>query len=305
MKTYLFVLLILLVACIASCGTTPDKTNTPGAAANQKQDLLSLTQLNRVAADSVSSAVNENDKDEVYQNGQQPYLDWDKKIIKTADIQSESKDYKIYNQQLHHLIKHYGGWTAAEDETQEPYKLSNRISIKVPINQFEAMVQAITGLDGKLVEKKISSEDVTGQVVDARGRIEAKKQVRERYMELLKQAKTMEDILKVQEEINGIHEELELTSTRLESLQHQSAYSTININFFQWVNGEAPKPDGEFSFGSRLVNALENGARWLMELTIGLLSIWPLLIASILFYMYIRRKNFLKTTTVKAKTDNK
>ena len=49
----------------------------------------------------------------------------------------------------------------------------------------------------KINEKQITSEDVSAEYVDSRSRLEAKKQVRFRYLELLKGAKNMSDITEV------------------------------------------------------------------------------------------------------------
>ena len=62
---------------------------------------------------------------------------------------------------------------------------------------------------------KISTEDVTGEVVDTRARMEAKKQMRDRYLALLKQARNMKEILEVQTEINTIQEDIESASGRV------------------------------------------------------------------------------------------
>ena len=87
----------------------------------------------------------------------------------------------------------------------------------------------------ELNEKKITSEDVTTEVIDTRSRLEAKKQVRLRYLDLLKQAKNMEEILSVQSEINGIQEQIESAAGRMEYLQHSSSFSTIHLTLLPGI----------------------------------------------------------------------
>ena len=60
------------------------------------------------------------------------------------------------------------------------------------------------------------------QAVDTRSRLEAKKQVRLRYLDFLKEAKNVEEILNVQSQINGIQEDIEAASGRLDYLNHAS-----------------------------------------------------------------------------------
>ena len=141
---------------------------------------------------------NEPDKAKQIQQTPQAKPDWDKKIIKTAALNLKVKDYKAYNSSLRDKIKQAGGYVAQEQQTQSDYKIENAISIKVPVDQFDNAVTLITSGVEELNEKKITSQDVTTEVVDVRSRLESKKQVRLRYLDLLKQAKNMQDILSVQ-----------------------------------------------------------------------------------------------------------
>ena len=144
------------------------------------------------------------------QNPQQPNttttvnMDWEKKIVKNADLNLEVTDYNAYNQQVHTSVKQWGGYVAQETQQSSEYKKENTITIKVPVDQFDNIVTALTSGKEKVIVKKITSEDVTGEVVDTRARMEAKRQIRQRYMDFLKQARNMEEILQVQNVINGL-----------------------------------------------------------------------------------------------------
>ncbi|MEJ7822849.1 MAG: DUF4349 domain-containing protein, partial [Chitinophagaceae bacterium] len=154
--------------------------------------------------------------------------DWDKKIIKTAFLKLEVKDFKTYSNIVHQAAKQYGGYVANEEQNQSEEKIESTISIKVPVEKFESIMNQLTSGAEKMVEKKITTEDVTGEVVDTKSRLLAKAQMRLKYLEFLKQSKNMEDVLKVQSEINNIQEEIESASGRVNYLSHQSAFSTVN-----------------------------------------------------------------------------
>ncbi len=221
--------------------------------------------------------------------------DWDKKIIKTASLNLEIKDYNAYNSSLRDKIKQTGGYVAQEQQTQSEYKIENTITIKVPVDQFDNAVNLVTASVKEINEKKITSEDVTTEVIDTRSRLEAKKQVRLRYLDLLKQAKNMEEILSVQSEINGIQEEIESAAGRIEYLSHSSSFSTINLTFYQILNVTAKDTDKP-SFSTKLGAAFRNGWNWIGEVFVGIVSIWPLLL--MIFAGFIIYKK-TKTPTVK------
>lgn len=223
--------------------------------------------------------------------------DWDKKIIKTANLEIEIKDFKKYYQELREKIRNHGGYIAQEEQTQDDYRTQNHISIKVPADQFESAVSAITENADKLIEKKITSQDVTTEFVDTRSRLESKKQVRQRYIDLLKQAKNMEEILSVQSEINQIQEEIESASGRIEYLGHSSAFSTINLNFYQVLNPQA-KSNGNPSYGTKIIQAFKTGWDWVADIFVGLISIWPLFLIILVLLIFLRRIKWIKLKQV-------
>ncbi|HET9826268.1 MAG TPA: DUF4349 domain-containing protein [Chitinophagaceae bacterium] len=61
----------------------------------------------------------------------------------------------------------------------------------------------------------------------------------------------MQDILNVQNEINGIQEDIEAAAGRIEYLSHSSSYSTINLTYFQILDASA-KNNGDVSYGTKL-----------------------------------------------------
>ena len=288
---------ILAVALFISCKNE-----------NRKESLAVLrTDLEKSKEDKLQDDVNKNgivadfkdsiatpqeEPDKAKKNQQSPVVkqDWDKKIIKTANLNLEVKDYNIYNTSLREKLKQFGGYIAQEEQSQSEYKIENIITIKIPVAQFDDAVNSISSNAKELHEKKITSEDVTTEVIDTRSRLEAKKQVRLRYLDLLKQAKNMEEILSVQSEINGIQEQIESAAGRMEYLQHSSSFSTIHLTFYQVLNGAAIDSDKP-TFSTRITNAFRFGWNWVGELSIGVISIWPLLLAVVGIIILYKRSN--------------
>ncbi len=222
-----------------------------------------------------------------------PHPDWNKKIIKNAALNFEVKDYKSFYASFREKVKSVGGYVAQEEQTQSEYKIENTIAIKVPVDQFDNAVNLLSANAEKINEKKITSQDVTTEFVDTRSRIESKKQVRERYIDLLKQAKNMEEILNVQSEINGIQEEIESASGRIQYLGHSSAFSTINLTYYQVLNSAAVDNEKP-SFGKEVASAFKTGWSWVTDLFVALVSIWPLFIVSFFAYLLYKKMKPIK-----------
>ena len=168
----------------------------PSEQQNKASKNFSSPEDNILTVDTTVSSKNNNNN--VLQSGSP---DWDKKIIKTAHVTLELKDYNTYNNMLHGKLKSFGAYIAQEQQSETDEQISSDITIKVPVDKFDDLMNSLSGDDVKLLEKNVSTEDVTGEVVDTKSRIEAKQQARLRYLELLKQAKNMNEILQVQNEI--------------------------------------------------------------------------------------------------------
>lgn len=223
------------------------------------------------------------------------HIDWDKKIIKTATVKLEVKNIKKYNEIVHTTIRRFGGYIAQEEQHLTDEILETTLSIKVPAGQFETTMNELSASDAKVMEQRITSEDVTGEFIDTRSRLESKKQVRLKYLEFLKESKNIEEVLKVQGEINDIQEDIEAGAGRMEYLSHQSALSTINLTFYQPVNGFKPV-DLSPSFLTRAGNAFKAGTDWIAELLVAIISVWPLLLLTTVGVFMYKRLKFNKSS---------
>lgn len=222
--------------------------------------------------------------------------EWDKKIVKSATLNMEVKNFKSFSQGLTDRVRSYGGYISADVQNSSDYKIESVVTIRVPVDKFDAAMNDFVKDADKLNEKRISAEDQTREFFDSRSRLEAKKQVRLRYLDLLKQAKNMSEILEVQQEINDIQEEIEVVSGRINEINQTAAMSTIHLTFYQVLDHSAStdKTDGFFT---RLLNAFAKGWTWIGELIIGLSTIWPLLLGIAIAAFFLRKK--LTTGSVK------
>jgi hypothetical protein len=112
-------------------------------------------------------------------------------------------------------------------------------------------------------------------------------------------------VLQLQSEINAITEDIEAAAGRVKYLSHQSAYSTINLRYFQVLDASKANDDKDPGFGTQLLNALKSGASFIGELIVALVSIWPLLLIGILVWYFIRRGSLLKSQPQKMNSDIK
>jgi predicted RND superfamily exporter protein len=148
-------------------------------------------------------------------------------------------------------LKSYGAYIANEEQAFRRCKTDEpALPSKFLLRNFDNLVNSFSGDGIKVLQKKISSDDVTEEVIDTKSRLEAKKQMRSVTSILLKQAKNMKEILEVQTEINSIQEEIESAAGRGSLSHHQSAYSTIHLSYFQYMIAGTKSPEETNSYFS-------------------------------------------------------
>ena len=97
-----------------------------------------------------------------------------------------------------------GGYLGNESETNETYRISNELTIRIPASAFDQMMEGLMAEGIKTDSKRIEVQDVGEEYADLTARIEAKKSVEKRYLEILNKANKISDILEVEEKLKLI-----------------------------------------------------------------------------------------------------
>jgi hypothetical protein len=296
-------LALLCTACNGRYKNAKLKAETPTANEAMKADTaaVAFTTPNAVADEQLKDEAPPPDDGQQQSkyagNGQRPAVplpppapnpDWDRKIVKTANLTLKVKNFQWFTNRLHAAVKQSDGYIAQEQLSQNAGEIENTVTIKVPVDRFESLMGEMPGDSDKLEEKKISSEDVTMELVDTKSHLQTKKEVRERYLELLKQAHSMKDIIAIQNEIDDIQQEMDEAAGRIAWLGHSSAYSTINLRFYQ-VLDESIREEPAPGFAHRLRDAIRDGWLGLSSLLLELIGVWPLWIALGFAVVWVRK----------------
>ncbi|MEY3367366.1 MAG: hypothetical protein RI973_521 [Bacteroidota bacterium] len=203
----------------------------------------------------------------------------ERQIIKTANYRIQVDDVEISSRNAQQLAARHGGYVSTTELTNSNYEILNVLTIRVPYNRFDSLLNDLSAEAVFTQYRRISSEDVTEEYVDIQIRLRTKKEVRDRYIDILRnKAKTVEDVLKAEEQIRVIQEEIEAREGRLRYLKDQVAMSTIHLELYQVVDYHPEPAAFRESFLSRLVTSLKNGWELAQHLVLFLFNIWPLLI---------------------------
>lgn len=207
----------------------------------------------------------------------------ERKIIKEANLKIITKNLQSISEQVNQIVKTYDGYLANSNQWQSNRKYY-RFTLKIPQKNFKATVAELEKL-GAINSKQISSRDITKQYIDLQSRRKSFKAQEERYLELLQQAKNVEDMLKIEKELNRIRRKIEQIQGQLNYYNNKIDFSTINVTFTE------PKPIidnnswGIFASIKQAIQEFVNSINAIIVITGSLLP-WLLLISLVGFTAY-------------------
>ena len=208
-------------------------------------------------------------------------------IIKNGTLRFETDDLATTFTQIQKAVTTFKGTIQNDSENKSDYTISRNLKIRIPSKNFDAFVsEACKGVN-YFDEKEISSEDVTEEYVDVVSRIKTKKVLEERYLDLLKKASKISEMLEIEAQLSAIREEIEAKEGRLKYLKNQVSQSTINLSFYKTLASENGASN---SFLSKIWNAIRSGFNSVLNFFIGLLEIWPFIAIFVAIIYFVRKR---------------
>lgn len=207
----------------------------------------------------------------------------DKKIIQTGNVSFETQNIESTYKFISDLIKEFDAYSSNEYSNNYSGRIEYSLTVRIPSENFDSFLSKLEKHVGRFENKNISLVDVTEEFIDVEARLNNKKELEKRYVELLAKAVKLEDILSLERELNNIRAEIESIEGRLRYLKNQVAMSTLTVTFHE-------KVFSDFGFVMKVKQALVNGWNGLKWFIIGLISIWPFIIIGTVILIFIRRR---------------
>jgi hypothetical protein len=254
-------ILISLAACMLSCENRRSKAHFEGS------DTMSASEVMLAKAESP------NEQTSV-----------ERKLIRTGSLAMTVGHIEKARTEIAAICKDYDAYISSEVQTEYDDRREYEQVIRIPATSFDDVLRKIEGVGDDVKSKNIQTSDVTEEFIDKEARIKTKKELENRYLEILKQARDVSDILSIEAQLNNVRAEIESLEGRLNYLKNQVAFSTLSLRFYQPVGAD-------FGFGSKTVAALGNGWDMLLVFVIGILHIWPFVLIIFVITFLISQKN--------------
>ena len=189
------------------------------------------------------------------------------------------------------LIEKHKGYVSNEQYSNWEHTSSYNLTVRIPCDNFDGFVAEVEAGKGKIESKSMYINDVTAEYIDLETRLNTKRSYLKRYKELLKSAKSVQEIVSIEDKIRSLEEEIDSTVGQLKYLSNQVDYSTLRLNIrHDDANYDPHHPEHGQGFWQRFSQSLSSGMRGLVDFAFFLVRIWPAWIIILIVFGIIRKR---------------
>ena len=159
-----------------------------------------------------------------------------RRVLRNAEMTLEVPSTIETQHKVSVIAESHGGFVVNSESRQrenvEPAKrtVDIKLVVRVPSDQFGATIDQIRQLAVNLPTESLKSDDVTEEFIDLEAHAKTQKALELQFLEIMKQAKKVEEALEVQRQLADVRAEIERIEGRKRFLENRAALSTITVN---------------------------------------------------------------------------
>lgn len=179
-------------------------------------------------------------------------------LISTHNINGDTQDYDMVLDKVHSLVNDYGGYSLTTNESSTRAR-STYLSLRIPADKADDFVEDVKAIEGlNIISAQKEGTDVTDSYYDTQTRLSSLRSKLERLEVLRNEQGSLDDLLRVESEINSTIMEIEQMQARLNRFDQEISYTEINLNIEEVTTNIDQISTTKPSFASRLKSALSS-----------------------------------------------
>lgn len=227
-------MLLLTAAVLTGCGSSAGKSFYETGKQEYETDMIYQNASSVYAVEEAAAAEEPAEASGSSTVGETPeIIDTSRKLIKTVCMNVETEEYDALLSNVERRIEELGGYIENLSENQDRYGYSGSlryasITARIPQDRLDGFVTEVSE-DSNVISRNESVDDVTLDYVDLESHKKALLTERDRLLELLEKAETMEDIIAIESRLSEVRYQLESMESRLRTFDNKINYSTVYL----------------------------------------------------------------------------
>ena len=177
-------------------------------------------------------------------------VDLGNRVVRTATVDLEVDQgglNETINDATDVVLKVRGLYVGSSTSAPEGEPASGQVTFRVPVDAFEPVLRQLKEL-GTYRGERSSTEDVTNQYVDLNAQLAAWRAQERVYLRLLDRARSIADVIAVQNQLQQVQSSIERLQGQLNHLEDQSSFSTLALQLTELgAGGPAGRPAGRLA----------------------------------------------------------
>lgn len=152
-----------------------------------------------------------------------------RKIVRSSSLEMVVRHPSEAADQITAAAENLGGYLVSE-QGGDAESTAATLTIRVPATRFEEARAEIRKLGLRVESERIDAQNVTGRYVDQDASLHNLRAEEAQYLAILKQARTVKDMLAVSEKLSEVRGQIEVQQAEFDSLSHQIETVAIAIS---------------------------------------------------------------------------
>lgn len=153
-----------------------------------------------------------------------------RKVITNSNMSLLVKDVRATIEDISLKTRDLNGYVVDTSIHTTEYGESGNIIVRVPSATLDSTLDYFRNLAVKVVDEGVSGNDITDSYVDIEERLTRLNSTKARFEQILEDAETVEEILKVQREIFNLQDQIDNYKGQLQYFDNASSTTLINIS---------------------------------------------------------------------------
>jgi Domain of unknown function (DUF4349) len=152
-------------------------------------------------------------------------------IVRTGTLELEVASLASTVASAGNLVSAAGGYLSGSDESAAADDASASVVYRIPANAWDRTLAGIRGLATIVRHQQVTTEEVTGQVVDLGARISNLRATEAALQAIMARATRISDVLDVQKQLTDTRGEIERLVADKTQLEGRAAYGSLTVTF--------------------------------------------------------------------------
>lgn len=229
------IILMIIVMIMTACGSKKDTSYSSPQSSSEPMATEESTSFDTDEKLDAGASVGTTKEKEVNGESQNSSkVETNRKLIKRVQMDVETKDFEELIISINSKVESLSGYMESSEINGNTYFDENksrhgRMVIRIPSSNLNSFITTVKEL-GNVTNSSDSAEDITLQYVDVESHKNALIIEQERLLDILRDARKLEDIIKIEERLSKVRYEIGSYESQIRTFDNLVDYSTISLN---------------------------------------------------------------------------